>query len=149
MNEQLRATASQVVPPMNHGTGVFMSVFLPLAAVVGAIVFVAWILAMFSLLTQHSIFGWGLPHGIPVWVGVVALVLIYLGVSAPRKALRHGGQQPAHHVGFSALYGLIWIGCTALLFWAAYHYFPGVRELVDNLVWAANLTATTISETIA
>ena len=35
-----------------------------------------------------------------------------------------------------------------LLFWVAYHYFPGVRELVDSLMWAANLTATTISETI-
>ena len=35
-----------------------------------------------------------------------------------------------------------------MLFWGAYTFFPGVRELVDQLMWAANLTATTISETI-
>lgn len=148
MNEQLRATAAQVAPPMNQGARTLMSLFLPIAAVIAAIVFVGWILAMFSLITQHTIFGWGLPNGIPLWVGIVALVLIYVAISAPLRAMRHGGQQWGHHPGWSAVYGLIWLGCTALLFWAAYHYFPGVRELVDNLVWAANLTATTISETI-
>ena len=34
------------------------------------------------------------------------------------------------------------------MFWLAYTFVPGVRQLVDNLLWAANLTATTISDTI-
>jgi len=34
------------------------------------------------------------------------------------------------------------------LFWCAYTFLPGIRELVDNLMWAANLTATTLSETL-
>jgi hypothetical protein len=42
----------------------------------------------------------------------------------------------------------MWIGFVVLLFWVSYTYLPGVREVVDSLMWAANLTASTISETI-
>ena len=53
----------------------------------------------------------------------------------------HGAHRGAgHHPGWCVLYGLLWIGFTALFFRVAYHWFPGVRELVDNLMWAANLT---------
>ena len=85
----------------------------------------------------------------PLWVGIVALVLLYLAISTPLRMIRHGGQQAAAITRAGAhLHGLMWIGFAALLFWAAYTFFPGVRELVDSLMWAANLTATTIRETI-
>ena len=44
--------------------------------------------------------------------------------------------------------GWRWFGFAALFFWVAYPFFPGVRELVDSLLWAANLTVTNLSETI-
>ena len=63
--------------------------------------------------------------------------------------IRHGGQQAGgYHPGWGAFHGLMWIGFVALLFWVSYTYLPGVREVVDSLMWAANLTAATISETI-
>jgi phage shock protein PspC (stress-responsive transcriptional regulator) len=150
MNEQLRTATANAAPYMHYAGRGIMGVFLPIAAIVGAAVFVCWILALLSLITQHSIFGWALPHNVPLWVGVVALVILYLAISTPLKMLRHGGQHAAgFHPAWGALHGLIWIGCAAVLFWAAYTFFPGVRELVDQLMWAANLTATTIRETIA
>jgi phage shock protein PspC (stress-responsive transcriptional regulator) len=150
MNEQLRQTAATVVPNMTPAARGIMAVFLPIAAIIGALVFVGWILAMFSLVTQHSIFGWGLPHGVPLWLGIVALVVIYLIVSAPLKMVRGGAHRDAgYHPAWRALYGLIWLGFVVLLFWAAYNFFPGVREVVDSLMWAANLTVSNISETIA
>ena len=45
--------------------------------------------------------------------------------------------------GWAALHGLMWMGFTVLFFWIAYTVFPGVRELVDQLMWAANLTVST------
>ena len=144
MNDTLKATAANVAPQMTPAARGFMTIFLPIAAIIGAIVFVGWILAMMSMIADNSVFGWHLPHNIPLWVGIVGLVLLYLLISAPLKMARSGG----HHPGWHALHGLIWIGFVVLLFWASYTYFPGVRELVDNLMWAADLTATTISETI-
>jgi len=149
MNEQLRTAAAQAGPAMGHTARAIGSVFLPIAALIGAALFVAFILALFTLVTQHAIFGWALPHGIPMWVGIIALVLLYSAIATPLRMIRHGGHQAAgYHPGWGALHGLMWIGFTVLLFWVAYISFPGVRELVDSLMWAANLTATTISETI-
>lgn len=149
MNEQIRMSAQTFAPNMSPAARGIMAVFLPIAAIVGAIVFVGWILAMISLVTQHSIFGWGLPHGVPLWVGIIALVAIYAAISAPLKAVRNGGHQAAgYHPAWRAMHAVVWLCAVALLFWCAYTFLPGIRELVDSLMWAANLTATTISETM-
>jgi phage shock protein PspC (stress-responsive transcriptional regulator) len=147
MNEQIRNATAQVAPGVGTTGRVLSSVFVPIAALIGAVLFVVFILSIFSLVTQHSIFGWGLPHGMPWWVGIVGLVLLYTAISTPLRMIRHGGQGGRHN-GWGALHALMWIAFTVLLFWGAYTFFPGVRELVDSLMWAANLTATTISETI-
>jgi phage shock protein PspC (stress-responsive transcriptional regulator) len=149
MSEQIKMSAAQVAPHLSPAARGIMAVFLPIAAIIGAVMFVGWILAMISLITQHSIFGWGLPHGIPMWVGIVALVAIYAMISAPLKMVRNGGHQAAgYHPGWRALHTVIWICAVLLLSWCAYTFLPGIHELVDNLLWAANLTATTISETL-
>jgi phage shock protein PspC (stress-responsive transcriptional regulator) len=149
MNEQLRtatATAAPVAGPVARAVG---GAFVVIAAIVGAVVFVCWLLAMFSLISQHSIFGWALPHGIPLWVGIVGLIVLYTMVSAPLRMIRHGAHGAGtYHAGWNAFHGLMWTGFAVLLFWVAYSYIPGVRELVDHLLWAANLTASTISDTM-
>ncbi len=150
MSEQVRQATANAAPQMGNTARAIMGVFLPIAAVIGAVLFVAWILALFSLITQHNIFGLGLPHGMPLWVGILVLALLYFAISAPLKAIRHGGHQAAgSHPGWGALHGLMWMGFTVLFFWLAYTFFPGVRELVDQLMWAADLTVSNISETIA
>jgi phage shock protein PspC (stress-responsive transcriptional regulator) len=151
MNETLKATAANVAPNMTPAARGAMAVFLPIAAIIGAVVFVGWIVAMMQLVTSHSIFGWSFPHHIPMWVGIVGLIVLYAIVSAPLRAVRNSGMHAhgGYHPGWHALHAVIWIGFVAVLGWIAYAFFPGVREVIDNLMWAANLTATTISETIA
>ena len=149
MNEQIRSATAQAQPYVNHTARAIGGIFLPIAAIVGALVFVCFVLALVSLITQHTIFGWGLPHGMPLWVGILLLFLLYFAISAPLKAIRHGGHNAAgNHPGWGALHGLMWIGFTVLFFWLAYTFFPGVHELVDQLMWAADLTVSNISETI-
>ena len=107
-----------------------MAVLLPIAAVIGAVLFVGWALAMLSLVTQNSIFGWYLPHGIPMWVGLLALFAIYMIVSAPFRAIRGNGNHAAgYHPGWRALHAVIWICFVVLVSWVAYTFFPGVRSL--------------------
>jgi phage shock protein PspC (stress-responsive transcriptional regulator) len=143
MNEQLRAATAQAAPAMNQTARALGGLFVVVAALISAVIGVALVLALVSLFTQHSIFGWML------WVVALALVLLYIAISTPLRMIRHSGHpQGSYHPGWGALHGLIWIGFTVLMFWGAYTFFPGVREVVDQLMWAANLTATTISETI-
>ena len=68
-----------------------------------------------------------------MWVAVVALVLLYIAISTPLRMIRHGGhQRGGYHPGWGAFHGIMWIGFTALIFWMAYTFFPGVREVVDH-----------------
>jgi phage shock protein PspC (stress-responsive transcriptional regulator) len=150
MNEQIRHATTHAAPFMSDTARAIGGIFLPIAAIVGALVFVGWILALFSLVTQHTIFGWGLPHGMPLWIGILLLVFAYFAVASVLSVVRRGGHSAAgHHPGWTALHGIMWLGFTVLFFWGAYNFFPGVRELVDQLMWAADLTVTTISDTIA
>jgi phage shock protein PspC (stress-responsive transcriptional regulator) len=149
MNEQLRVATAHAGPVMNQSARAAMGVFTVIAALLSAVLFVALILSLFSLITSHTIFGWSLPYGIPMWLGLVALLMVYAAVSTPLKMIRHGGQQAiGHQPAWHALHGIIWVGFAALLIWGAYTFVPGVREVLDQLMWAANLTASTISETI-
>jgi phage shock protein PspC (stress-responsive transcriptional regulator) len=150
MNSQIQQFAATAAPPGNHTASSFARAFLPVAAVIGALIFVLWILAMFSLVLQQTIFGWHLPNGMPMWGGLLLLFAIYMMLSAPLRAVRHGGaQQPAAHAGWGFLHGLLWLGFAVLFFWVAYEYIPAARELMTQLMWAADLTASTISETIS
>jgi phage shock protein PspC (stress-responsive transcriptional regulator) len=149
MNTQMRQVAANSAPYMTNTARIFSGILVPAAALLGAVLFVGWILAMFSLITNHSILGWGLPHGIPLWAGILGLVVLYIAVTAPLRAIRHGGQATtARQAGWGMLHGLIWLGFTVFLFWLAYNIFPGVREIMDQLMWAASLVGTTISDTI-
>jgi hypothetical protein len=149
MNEQLRVATAHAGPVMSQSGRAAMGVFAVIAALVSALLFVALILMVFSLVTTHTLFGWTLPYGIPMWLGVVALLMVYGALSAPLKMFRHGGPQAnGYHFGWSALHGVMWVGFAALLIWVAYTFVPGVSEVLDQLMWAANLTVTTFTETI-
>jgi hypothetical protein len=150
MNEQMRSAAANAAPYVAQTGRALSGIFVPIAAIIGALLFVGFILALVSLIAQHTVFGWELPYAIPMWVAIVALVAVYAMSATVVRLLRFGGASAAgHHPGWHALHTVVWISCTVLLFWLAYTFVPGVREVVDQLMWAANLTFENISETIA
>src|SRR5688572_11927937 len=115
MSEQVRQATAHAAPQMSTTARAIAGVFLPIAAIIGAVLFVGWMLALISLITQQTVFGWALPNGMPLWVGILILVLIYFAISTPLKMVRQGGHQAAgYHPGWGALHGLIWIGFTAV-----------------------------------
>ena len=150
MNEQLRTATAQAAPMMSQTARAIGGVFVPIAALIGAVLFVAWILALFSLVTQHNIFGWSLPHGMPMWVGITA------AGDAVRRHLRRRCARCATAGYAPAVTTRPGARCTASCGSASSCCSSGSRtrssracaKLVDQLMWAANLTVTTISETI-
>jgi hypothetical protein len=132
------------------GRAAIFAVLVPLAAIMGAVLFVLFVLALLSLIATQTIFGWMLPLALPLWAGILLLIAVYAFTSAIVRGFRYAGGGPGrgHHPGWAALHSIIWIGCTLLLFWVAYMFVPGVREVIDQLTWAANLTLENISATI-
>ncbi len=152
MSAQMAQATAQATPYVSQGlsTGgrVAMAVFLPIAALIGAVVFVLFIIALISLVTQQTVFGWYLPHDVPLWMGVIGLIILYSLVSIPIRLLRYGGQSAAAHPGWSALHTVLWIGFTVGLLWLAYWVIPGVSETADQLLWATELTMDNLSATM-
>jgi phage shock protein PspC (stress-responsive transcriptional regulator) len=150
MNEQMRQATANAAPYVAQGSRVVAAVFVPIAALLGALLFVVFILALVSLIAQHTIFGWDLPHGIPLWVGIIAVVVVYAFASVLVRVLRYGAGTPGvHHPGWAALHTIVWIGSALLIFWVAYTFVPGVGEVVDQVIWAADLTVDNLSQTLA
>ena len=149
MNTQMRQVAANATPKMGAAAHAAAAIFLPIAALVGAVLFVAFVLGMVQLVAQHSIFGWDLPYGVPLWVAIVGLVMAYIIAAQLVRAIRHGGFASGRmHPGWAALHTVLWVCFTSLLLWVAYMFIPGIRETADQLLWAANLTIENLSETI-
>jgi phage shock protein C len=149
MNEQMRQAASHAAPYVSQTGRMMAGIVTPIAAIIGAILFVGFILALVSLITQHSIFGWDLPMGMPLWLGIVVLALLYAMAASVVKIIRHGAGAAALHPGWAALHTVVWICFALLLFWLAYTFIPGMGEIVDQLVWAFDLTIDNLSHTLA
>lgn len=148
MNTQMRQATANAVPRMSGAAHAATAVFLPIAALIGAVLFVVFVIGMVGLVTEHSLFGWHVPDGIPMWVAILGFFMSYFVAAQLVRAIRHGGLPAAQHPGWSVLHTLLWFCFTALLLWVAYHFIPGVRETADQLLWAANLTFENLSETI-
>jgi phage shock protein PspC (stress-responsive transcriptional regulator) len=149
MNAQMRQVAATAAPQMSNTARAISAVFLPIAALIGAVLFVAFALGLIELIAEHSIFGWHLPHGVPMWLAVIGLVMAYFIAAQVVRAIRHGGApQAGRHPGWAALHTVLWVGFTVFLLWVAYTFIPGIRETTDQLLWAANLTLENLSETI-
>ncbi len=119
-----------------HPLGVIAWPFLSLLKLV---VLLVMLFAILSLVADGRVCGVVLPSEIPLWVGVVFLVVVYHLLAWPLKALRHACYYPG-----PAYYGyrrpmaglwdtLVWLGFFVLLIWLADHYVPQFHEALKNL----------------
>lgn len=108
----------------------------PIFGIVQALLFVVLALAIASFVGQHSVFGWTVPASMPVWAGVLILVVLFQIVTAPLIALRHApmfGYGPAPRGYHEAFSGLITLVAMLFAFWLLYQYVPEFRAFVQDL----------------
>jgi phage shock protein PspC (stress-responsive transcriptional regulator) len=110
--------------------------FLKLFCVVIALVCVC---SVISLLTTGSVMGIGLPAGVPMWVGVVFLIVFFQLIAWPIKAARHsiyygGGYGPGYGGPFLHLFHTVtWLGLIVVIVWFAnrhsFHFHEALKSL--------------------
>lgn len=93
--------------------------------------------AVYSLVKSGAVFGIPLPAEIPLWVGIVFLLVIWRCVAWPLKAMRwhacYDGCYPGRgpFAGFGDFIGGLAI--AVLSFWLADHYIPQFHEALKQL----------------
>ena len=115
-------------PDPEHGayaSQVLAGVMTPLLGLYSAALFVLFLVAVVSLVKTGAVFGWIFPVGVPVWMGIVGLIMLFHLLGTPARVARRGP--------FAVWNGFLGLGFTFFSFWLAYTYVPEVREFVRNL----------------
>lgn len=122
-------------PPPPPGFHTAMPVLDTLRAI---LLFLCWF-AIILFVTTGSVFGITPPDNLPMWAGIVLLVLAYKIVVAPIKALRRSyyyrlnGWPGSVHPFAEFWHGLLTVLIVALGIWMADHFIPGFHQALVNL----------------
>ncbi len=134
------SAAAYAPPPPSAPAGytgrVIAGFTVPLLTLVSVALFWLWLFAIFSLVTQQEVFGRTLPDDVPLWLGIVVLVLAYQALAWPLHMARRSAYYAiggAHHGTIAALDGLLSLGFAIFGIWLAFHYVPEIREFLESL----------------
>jgi phage shock protein PspC (stress-responsive transcriptional regulator) len=128
---------------VGYAAQVLRGILLPVFGIAHAAITIAFLIALLTFLQSHSLWGLTLPPGVPWWVGIVILSLIYQVLVAPFRYSRH----PSYY-GYAAygrgslevMSGVIWVAFTIFFFWLAYQYVPAVHDFMQQFpFWADRL----------
>jgi phage shock protein PspC (stress-responsive transcriptional regulator) len=120
------------LPPLAHFISGLIWVALGL---LGALMTLTWLLALFSLITTGAVFGW-IPFNLPLWAAVIGLIVIYQAVVWPLRAVRHGmmprfyGYPYPWHAFWDGLVGLLLL---AVVVWYLTHHGHDLQHSLDSL----------------
>jgi phage shock protein PspC (stress-responsive transcriptional regulator) len=112
--------------------------WMPLFGMASFVGFIALVFAVLSLVSTGSLWGWPLPEGMPIWVGVLLVaVLFHVGtvpLRAGRRAYRYGWNW---HYAWTAMWDEV-VGVIVLAFgiWIFFRHMPpthNLHEFVQNV----------------
>ena len=114
-------------------------VALPFISLVTTLAVLLWLYASISLVASGAAFGIALPVGIPLWVALIVLFVVFRFIVWPLKAARYALH---FHAGYTywprgVMHGFadsfVWLGMLVVLVWFADHYVPQAHEALQNL----------------
>lgn len=119
-----------------YGARLSAGAFSPFLTFAAVLMFWLMVVAALSLADNRTILNFTLPPDIPLWAGLLGLVMVYHWLAWPLRLARRAGYhalsgtQTGPVEVFDHLAG---IAFSALILWFAYTHVDGVRELVERL----------------
>jgi hypothetical protein len=108
----------------------------PLFGLIHLALFLTMAAAMISLVNTGGILNWHLPPDVPVWAGVLAVLIGYQIVVAPVRAVQHWSWHP-HVEGRPNPYAfwnaVVWLIGMFFVIWIASNHVPEIREFLRRL----------------
>jgi hypothetical protein len=128
--------AENVEHPPHYAMQVLAGILVPIVSILSAAFFFVLVWSLISLGTHGMVFGWTLPPRIPLWAGMLGLVLLYQVLVTPLVIGRYTMLRPyeRYHYGWLAFWGgLMRVGFLILFFWLAYTYMPEFRYFINSV----------------
>ena len=116
----------------------FAALFVaPILSLVLLALVCAFLYSLFTLVTAGHVFWLTLPGSVPLWVAIVALVVVFHFVSWPVKAARHGcyyrGPWAYGCYSHGPFAGLFWLGVLAICVWYANSHSPEFHNWLQTV----------------
>jgi phage shock protein PspC (stress-responsive transcriptional regulator) len=115
-----------------------LAVAVPLFSLLQAACVIAWLCALVSVLGTGTLFGLGLPAGVPVWAALLILLFAYGFMMWPLKMMRRacyydlsGRRYRGPFVFF--VDAVVWFAVAIFVAWLALHHLSQVREAIQNI----------------
>jgi hypothetical protein len=124
--------SAQNVP---YGMRVLAGATVPVFGLISAAMSLLLVFALISIATQRIVFGLTLPTSVPLWVGLVGVVVIYHFLTAPLKIGRYVASQ-AVGAWYSPWTSVVEGAFSVLFLSLAYYYVPEFRAFVHSVVTA-------------
>src|SRR5262245_10143913 len=130
------STAAATAPTASYAARVIAGLAVALLLLVSVAIFWLWLTTLYLLVTRHEILGGPLPENVPLWVAVLAVMIVYQAVSSPLHLARQWSYRVAAGpwIGpVAVLDGLITFGIVTVTIWIGFRYLPEVREFLQTL----------------
>ena len=119
-----------------YGSMPALVAFLPLFGLVHVAMFVTMLAMLMSLVNTGSVLRWHLPEDVPLWAGVLILLVGYQIVVSPIRAAHHWAARP--QAGPTAQWlafwnAVVWLVGVAFALWVASNHVPEIREFVQRV----------------
>ena len=125
-------------PPGLFWPPAFAGPWMPMFGLVSFAGFIVLVLAIISLTTTGALWGWPLPEGMPIWVGVFLLAALFhvatVPVRAARRAYRTGWSW--HYAWLAMFDGVVGLVILGFGVWLLFRHMPpthNLHEFVQNV----------------
>ncbi|MBX3510897.1 MAG: PspC domain-containing protein [Hyphomonadaceae bacterium] len=122
-------------PPVGYATRMIAGLFALIFSVITAALLIAFLVAFFSLLGAGSVLGWTPPAGVPLWLALIILAIVYAAISAPFSAMRRSSYATAsgHRSAASGVGdGIATFAIVVVSLLIAWMFWPEARALMEQ-----------------
>jgi phage shock protein PspC (stress-responsive transcriptional regulator) len=127
------AAAARASGPVSYSFGLLTGLLGVVLAFVRALLGIIFIAFLFMLVTTGSLGYWRLPSNIALWQAIVGLILIYVLISIPLRAMRWALYSGHPYYGYRGAEGLTTLAVVVVVALVAYNYVPEARHVMDNI----------------
>jgi phage shock protein PspC (stress-responsive transcriptional regulator) len=108
--------------------------FLSLMEVINVLIALVGFYAVYSLVVHGGVFGMRLPAGIPLWAGVIGLIVLFNILTGPVRVLRRAYFcRGVFGAGSAALWeGFLVLAFIAILLWMPSNFMAQIHEALRN-----------------
>ncbi|MBS0386686.1 MAG: PspC domain-containing protein [Proteobacteria bacterium] len=127
------ASAAPAPGPVSYSFGLLTGLLGVVLAFVRALLFIIFIAFLFALVTTGSLGYWALPPHMALWQAIVGLILIYVLISIPLRAMRWALYSGHPYYGYRGAEALTTLAVIVVVALVAYNSSPEARHVMDNI----------------